>query len=154
VIDTAGILAALVAVAQGTDLFTAVQTWEGRVSPTSGILCAIWPQRLGPAAGFSGLAATSASLVFNIRLYTSTLTQPFDDIDPGMIAAVDTLMNAYSGDFDLGDDRRYIDLLGAYSQSGMACEAGYVPGLDGKLMRVMTISVPVIVPDAWVQAAT
>jgi hypothetical protein len=154
VIDTAGILAALVAHAEGTALFTAVQTWEGRVSPTSGILCAIWPQRLGPAVGVSGLASSSALLTFSIRLYTSTLTQPFDDIDPGMIAAVDTLMNALSGDFDLGDESRYIDLLGAYSPGGMVCEAGYVTSMDGKLMRVMTISVPVVVPDAWAQVAT
>ncbi len=67
-----------------------------------------------------------------------------------MVAAVDELLTQYSGDFTLGGQVRDVDLLGAHSP-GLMAEAGYI-NQDGKLMRIMTITLPIVVNDLWVQS--
>jgi hypothetical protein len=110
----------------------------------------MWLDRITPYALASGLSATSALLVFNVRLFTKMLQYPQDAIDPKMIKAVDTLMDKYSGDFTLGGQVRNVDLLG---ESGFMLEAqaGYI-NQDNTLFRVMTLTVPLIVNDAWTQS--
>lgn len=132
-------------------LFDRVNTHEPKTKPGRGLTCAMWVDRIEPARGRSGLAATDARVVMNVRVYTNMLQNPQDMIDPSVMAAVDKLFEAYSGDFQLGDETRWIDLLGATQGHPMFSQSGYI-NIDNVVMRVMTITVPVIVENAWTQA--
>jgi hypothetical protein len=63
------------------------------------------------------------------------------------------MMGAFSGDFDLGGvgGVRYIDLLGS-TGTVLGAVAGYIE-IDKKMFRVMTMTIPIIINDAFVQAA-
>lgn len=135
--------------AMSLGLFERVQTHEPKNAPGHGLTCAIWADRITAALGQSGLASTSAYIVFNIRIMASFLLEPQDAIDPNMVNAVDVLFGEYSGDFDLGSTARNIDLLGAQGIP-LQANAGYLTQ-DGKVFRVMTIMLPVIVNDVWDQ---
>ncbi len=131
-----------------------VNTVEPKAAPGNGLTCAIWLQTIGPAAGASGLAATTGRVEFSVRLYTSMLAEPEDTIDPNLTAAAISLMEDYSGDFGLtivtSFDVQSIDLLGAYG-TPLSANAGYL-NADNKLFRVITITLPLIVNDLWAQA--
>lgn len=151
--DVQGILNAVVTHASASGLFDAgVITHEPRSPVANGLLAAVWFAKIKPLPSASGLASTTAVLVFNLRIYTSLNQQPYDAIDPALVQAADQLIGAYSGDLELGGvgTVRNIDLLG---QSGVPLEGspGYVTQ-DGKLQRVINITIPVIVNDAWGQA--
>jgi hypothetical protein len=111
----------------------------------------VWIDRIEPARARAGLAVTSARVVFNVRIYTNMLQQPQDAIDPQVMIATDRLFELYSGDFDLGDEDRWIDLLGATQGHPLFGQSGYI-NIDNVVMRVFTLTVPVIVEDAWTQA--
>lgn len=145
-----GILNALVSDAETTGLFDKVNTHEPKSAPRSGLTLAIWLDRVEPYALGSGLTSTSAVLVFNARLFTKMTQYPQDAIDPDMLTAVDTLMAKYSGDFDLNNMIRNVDLLGETSFH-LSAQAGYV-NQDSTLYRVVTLTIPLIVNDAWTQA--
>lgn len=148
--NVTGILNALVSDAATTGLFERINTHEPKSAPRNGLTMAIWVDRIEPFAIGSGLNSTSAVLIFNARLFTKMLQYPQDAIDPDMITAVDTLMTKYSGDFTLGDLIRNVDLLG---ESGfqLGAQAGYI-NQDNTLYRVVTITIPLIVNDAWNQS--
>jgi hypothetical protein len=76
--------------------------------------------------------------------------EPQDAIDPGVAAAVDALMAAYSGDFEFGSNVRNVDLLGSAGVP-LAAEAGYL-NVSGTMYRVMTITLPLIINDLWSQS--
>lgn len=137
--------------AKATALFDRVNTHEPKNKPGRGLTCAAWVDRIEPARGRAGLAATSARVVLNVRVYTNMLQNPQDAIDPNIMRAVDVLFEAYSGDFQLGDENRWIDLLGATQGHPLFSQSGYI-NIDNMVYRVMTITVPVIVEDAWTQA--
>lgn len=148
--DIAGILDGVISHAQATGLFDGgVNGHEPKSSPGNGMTCAVWAQRIGPAPLGSGLSVTTGLLILNVRIYTPMLQQPYDAIDPTVISAVDALFTEYSADFTLGGAVRNVDLLGAYSP-GLVAEAGYV-NQDGKLMRIMTITLPMVINDLWPQ---
>jgi len=79
------------------------------------------------------------------------LTEPQAEIDPAVMAAVDALFTALSGDFSLGGRVRNIDLLGAHGV-GLSAQAGYQT-INQTAYRVMTIVIPLIINSAWVQEA-
>ena len=133
-----------------TGLFEAVNGHEPKKPPGNGLSCALWAQSVGFARNASGLSATTALLVMNQRIFTSMLSEPQDAIDPEMLNAVDVLFTAYNGDFDLGGEVRNIDLLGQFS-NGLSAQAGYI-NVSGNNYRVMTITLPMVVNDAWSQA--
>lgn len=145
-----GILDALVSDAQTTGLFDKVNTHEPKSAPRSGLTMAVWLDRIEPYPQGSGLNSTSALLVFNARLFTKMTQYPQDAIDPNMIVAIDTLMRTYTGDFTLGGQIRNVDLLGETGYHLMA-QAGYI-NQDNILYRVITLTIPLIVNDAWTQA--
>jgi hypothetical protein len=129
--------------------FDAVNQHEPKSAPGNGLSCSIWVNSLGPAS--SGLVATSARLECSIRLYSNMLQEPQDMIDPNLMAAVWDLMVAYSGDLDLGiTDIRSIDLLGAEGDP-LRAEGGYID-VDRKMYRVMTISIGIVINDAFTQS--
>jgi hypothetical protein len=119
--------------------------------PSAGITCAVWVEQIGPARGASGLDSTSVRLCFYVRLYTGMNQEPGDAIDPALMAALDALMAAYSGDFTLGGAVRDVDLLGQFGDP-LGARAGYLIE-SGNEYRVMTITLPVIVNDLWEQVA-
>lgn len=148
-IDAVSIMDKLQSHAMTLGVFERVNLHEPKNAPGSGLTCAIWADFIGPVPSSSGLAATNALLVFNIRVYSNMLAEPQDYIDPEVINTVSLLMTAYSGDFELGGSVAWIDLLG---QSGrvMQAQAGYI-NQDGKMFRVMTITLPVVMNDSWEQ---
>lgn len=142
----------VISYALATGRFDAVNGHEPKSAPGNGVTCAVWAQSIEPIRA-GGLASTSGRVTLEQRIYTNFISQPFDAIDPNVMAAVADLMTAYSGDFDLGGDAdvREIDLLGAYG-TALSAQAGYVE-IDRKMYRVMTLTVPVIVNDMFDQVA-
>jgi len=132
-------------------VFDRVNQHEPKNKPGRGLTAAVWIDRIEPARGRSGLTTTTARVVFNVRVYTNMLQNPQDAIDPNVMNAVDLLIDAYTGDFQLGTDGRWIDLLGATQGHELMAQSGYI-NIDNMVYRVMTLSVPVIVEDAWTQA--
>ena len=137
--------------AMSLGVFDRVNQHEPKNKPGRGLTCAVWIDRIEPARGRSGLTATDARVVFNVRVYTNMLQTPQDAIDPQVMIATDLLFEAYSGDFQLGDDSRFIDLEGMTQGHPLFGQSGYI-NIDNMVYRVMTITVPVIVQNAWTQA--
>jgi hypothetical protein len=142
----------VVSYALATGRFDAVNQHEPKSAPGTGLSCSVWMQNISPVRT-SGLAATSGVVVLQARIYTSFMKQPFDMIDPEVMAAVADLMGALSGDFDFGGDVdvRNVDLLGS-TGTPLSAQAGYVE-IDRRMFRVMTITVPIIINDMFVQEA-
>lgn len=149
-INISGILDGITSHALATGLFDQVAGHEPKNPPGNGLTYAAWVQAIRPVPAASGLAISSGRLEFNARLYSRYVQQPEDAIDPNLVAATDTLMTAYSGDFELGGNVRNIDLLG---QTGtpLSAQAGYLTQ-GNATFRVITIVLPVIVNDLWSQA--
>jgi hypothetical protein len=150
-LDIRTILSAVESHAMASGYFALVNGHEPKSPPTSGITCAVWVEQIGPARGGSGLTSTSTRLALFVRLYSSLIQQPVDAIDPDLMTALDALMAAYSGDFELGGLVRQVDLLGAYGEP-LSARAGYLAE-GGAEYRVMTIALPLIVNDLWNQEA-
>lgn len=154
-LDIDAILDSVVSHAMTLGFFERVNQHEPKNAPGNGLTCAVWVQRIDPIAKASGLQKTSARVVLQMRLYTNMLTEPQDMIDPNMVKAVNALITCYSAIYTLGleaqvlSDVRNIDLLGQTGVS-LSAEAGYIEQDDGSY-RVMTITIPVVVNDAWDQ---
>lgn len=118
--------------------------------PGNGLRAAVWADSITPLKS-SGLSAVSGRVTLNFRIYSSMMQSPEDDIDPNVLTAVSTLLNAYTGDFDLGGTVRSIDLLGMEGVP-MGAQAGYIT-IEAKLYRVMTITVPVLINDMFEMSA-
>lgn len=151
-LNSQDIIDRLASVPMASGLFDRVNTHEPKNKPGRGLTAALWVDRIEPARGRSGLAVTSARVVFNVRIYTNMLQNPQDAIDPNVVAAADILFEAYSADFDLGGTDRWIDLLGATQGHELFCQSGYI-NIDNMTYRVLTLTVPVIVENAWSQSA-
>lgn len=142
------ILDAIASYAMQGGYFERVNQHEPKNAPGNGLSCAIWVQSVEPTRS-SGLAATSVRMVFNIRLYSSMLQEPQDAIDPNILAALDDLIETFNDELTLGGAVRTVDVFGMAGIS-LGAQAGYI-NQDGKLYRVMTITLPVIVNDVWSQ---
>jgi hypothetical protein len=148
-IDAQTLTDALASTALRLGRFDRVNTHEPKGAIGNGVTAALWLQRVRPYARQSGLAATSAVVTFTIRMFSPMLAEPQDAIDPAMLSSLDALMNAFTGDFTLGGAVAAVDLLGQ-SGEALGAQAGYIDQ-SGKLMRVMDITVPLIINDAWEQ---
>lgn len=146
--DFASILQTVQDHALASGYFETVDFHEPKNAPGNGLNCACWIDYIGPAA--SGLKSTSGLLVINVRVYSSMLQQPYDSIDPDLLDAVQNLIGAYTGDFEWGGKVRNLDVLGSSGRK-LQAQAGYIP-IDNKMMRAMTITVPLLVNDIWDQA--
>lgn len=147
-LNITGILDAVVSHAMASGHFEKVNGHEPDNAPSHGLTAAVWTDSI-QAIRSSGLASTTAVLVFNVRVYTSVQSEPADAIDPNLITAVDDLCAAYVDSFTFGGLVRSIDVLGQHSQ-GLLVRAGYIQQ-SGAIYRVMTITLPVIVNDLWRQ---
>jgi len=148
--DTKPIVEAARSHAMTLGIFSTTPTHEPKSAPGPGLTLAIWAQDIRPIPARSGLASTSALLTLNERIYSSMMAEPQDEIDPEIIAAVDTLFASYSADFDLGGVVAEVDLLGQYGEP-MNARAGYLEQ-DRRVFRVMTIALPLVINDAWPQS--
>ena len=137
--------------ALASGLFARVNTHEPKSAPTGGPHMAVYVSEVRPYALASGLAATSALIVLMGRIYLPMISEPQDMIDPTITAAVDTIMEDLSGDFSLGDNAMAVDLLGM-SGENLGARAGYIT-IDQTVFRSMDITIPVIIADAFTQAA-
>ncbi|MFD5509109.1 hypothetical protein ACFWIB_15210 [Streptomyces sp. NPDC127051] len=147
-LNATGILDAAVSHAMASGHFEHVNGHEPQNAPSLGLTAAVWVDSVQPVRA-SGLDSTTVRLTLNVRLYTSTQSDPPDAIDPALMTAVDDLCAAYVGDFTLGGLVRNVDILGAHGQP-LLVRAGYVQQ-SGAIYRVMTITLPVIVNDLWEQ---
>lgn len=148
--DATGILAAVISHAAASGLFDRVAGHEPKNAPGNGLSAAIWVQSIAPLPAASGLSYTTGYLVLRERLYNPMLQEPQDSIDPNLLAATDTMIGLYSGDFTLGGLVRNVDLLGAHGIP-LRADAGYLEQA-GKLFRVFDITLPLVCNDLWTQA--
>jgi len=156
-VDMQAITDALVSHAQLTGRFDKVNTSEPKTPPGNGMTCSIWAQALRPLPEESGLNTTTGYLIMQARVFDNMLRQTVDEadqIDPNMLTAVNELMASYSGEFTLAGLVEAIDLLGIGGER-LAMESGYVQigGPGSGMYRIMTITIPMIVPDLWTQVA-
>lgn len=143
------ILDVIVSHAQATGYFQTINEHESKQSQTNGLSAAVWIEKITPIRS-SGLNSTSARLELEMRIYSSTYMDPYDDIDSNLALAVDALFTAYLGDFELGGTSRHIDIFGAHGQ-GLEVRVGYI-NADGKEFRVFQIRLPIIINDLWAQS--
>jgi hypothetical protein len=152
-IGTADIYSRLLSHAKRSGLFDRVLGHEPKSKPARGLTYAVWLDRIEPARGQHGLKATSARVVMKGRIYTAMLQEPQDAIDPQVMIATDKMFESYSSNFSLGGElgeNRFIDLLGITQGHTLDAESGYI-NIDNMVFRVMTITIPVVVYDAWPQ---
>ena len=149
-IDINGILDVIVTHAQSTGHFQVVTEHESKQSGTNSLTAGVWVERIDPIKS-SGLNSASVRLELEMRVYGSTMTEPYDDIDSRITQAVDDLFTAYIGDFELGGEARHIDIFGAYGQ-GLGVRVGFLNS-DGREYRVFQIRIPIILNDVWTEVA-
>ena len=150
-IDSEDIFTRIASKALATGIFDRVNKHEPKTKPGRGLTAAVWVDRIEPARGRHGLNSSTARVVVTLRIYTTLLQQPQDAIDPRVMKAADKMFELLSADFDLGDEDRWIDLLGITQGHPLFGQSGYI-NIDNVTMRVFTITVPVIVENAWNQA--
>lgn len=142
----------IVSYALASGRFDNVNQHEPKNAPGHGLQCSVWMDKIVPVRT-SGLNATSGLVNMYARIYTNFRQQPFDMIDPNVMAATADFMGALSADFDFGGaaDVRNIDLLGM-TGTPLSAQAGYVE-IDRQMFRVMTITIPVIINDMFTYGA-
>jgi len=140
---------ALVSHAAASGHFARVNEHEPKNAPGGGITAALWAQEITPYR--SGLAATTVRVEWRLRLYTNMLMDPPDRIDPALLKATTAMMARYSAGFTLGGLVRMVDLLGA-SGRPLSARAAYL-SIDKAMYRVMDITLPVVLDDAFTQEA-
>jgi hypothetical protein len=140
----------VVSYALASGLFDAVNGHEPKSAPGNGVTCGVWASDIAPVQS-SGLASVSVRLALTMRFYTPMITYNSDEIDPRMVDAVDTMMTAFIGDFNLGGSSRNIDIFG-HDGEQLKATPGYI-NQDNKLYRTFDILIPIIINDAWTEVA-
>lgn len=151
-----GIVDAAVSHAMRLGVFDRVNGAEPKAAPGNGITCSIWFDQIVPVRS-SGLAETSLAFVLMTRLYMPPVVEPSDELDPDLVYAATQLMGAYTGGFTFDGRLRSVDLFGGESGTALAAKAGWVrfdrSDTGSTVYRVMTITVPCVINDAWTQTA-
>lgn len=134
--------------------FEGVLFHEPKAAPSPGS-AALWLDRIRPITS-SGLAAVSAVMVLNCRLYASFNADPADSIDVTTAQRAAALIGAFAGEFTLPDPAgdalvRNVDIFGTYGFA-LDATAGYV-NQDGQLYRVMTVVIPLVINDLWAEVS-
>jgi hypothetical protein len=137
--------------AQSLGLFTQVLDHEPVSAPGSGLIYALWVTDAAPIPDRSGLTSVSVRLELNGRVFMPADTEPQGGVDIAVTDAVNGLMNAYAGDFELGGTVAEVDLLGAYG-TPLRARFGYTR-LDSTTYRVATLTIPLVLNDVWNEVA-
>lgn len=143
---------AVISNVQTTGYFDKVNAHEPKRRPVlTGLTAGIWVVSIDPLPTASGLDATSARVVFNLRLYQNMLMEPQDLIDPRLTKAASSIMRSYHDNFDFGLDPlvRNVDLLGHFGVA-LALVTGYLEQ-DNVMNRIVDITLPLIINDVWPQ---
>lgn len=148
-VDVQSLVDGLISRAANLGVFDQVNAHEPMNPPGNGITCSVWVQGFSPVA-ISGLSSTSIRVLFNVRAYTKGLQQPYDYIDPSVTQAMCVFVQGLTNGFSLGGTVYDIDLLGEFGVP-LAGQAGYVT-IASTIYRVITVSVPVIVDEAFDQS--
>jgi hypothetical protein len=136
--------------AQGLGMFEQVLDHEPVSAPGSGLTYALWVTDIAPIPARSGLSAVTVRLELTGRVFMPADTEPQGDVDVALTDAVNGLMNAYAGDFELGGSVAEVDLLGAYGAL-LRARFGYTR-LDSTTYRVATLTIPLVIDDVWTEA--
>lgn len=147
--DVVAILDGITSHAARLGPFERVITHEPKAAVAGGLTGAVWVNQIDLVPQFSGLAQSAVRVQFVLRLYDNMIREPQDSIDPDMTKVVNDLFVSYHQDFTLGGLVTEIDLLGSYGEP-LYARAGYIKQ-DNKLMRAMSIYLPVIVAAAFTQ---
>jgi hypothetical protein len=144
---------AICSVAQRVGHFDTCEAYEPREAPNTAMHAACWLLSVRPARAASDLYRVATIVTFLVRLYVPAgdgTSQPYDNIDREMFAAVDRLLAAFCAKFTLGGRVRNVDIFGAHSP-GLSSEFGYAAfsGNNGKKFRIATITLPLIVNDMY-----
>jgi hypothetical protein len=123
-------------------IFRRVNMHEPENAPGEGLSCSIILGPIAASGALSGLGSVSGTITFLVMVWNSMMQKPLDGVDPAILTAVSTLLNAYSGSFTLGGTVRDIDLL------NLRAEPVYVEQ-EGKQFRVEQISLPIVINDLW-----
>ncbi len=148
-LDIGTILDKLVSHAMATGMFETVNEFKVDEPAGQGITCGIWSDDIRPIRS-SGLASTSCRITFKVRLFSNTEAAPESYLERAMVDAASVLLTAYSGDFELGGNVRAVDLLGMEGVP-LSADAHYM-NLSGVIYRVMDLTIPILINDAWDQA--
>lgn len=141
---------AVVSDVQASGYFDTINQHEPFRKPGYGLTAAVWVQDLWAMPALSGLASTTAAIIFNVRIYQSALMKPQSAIDPKMTKAMSHLMRRYHEEFDFAGAIRNVDLLGGATGQPLRAQAGYEE-IDTKIYRIMTLTLPILVNDVWPQ---
>jgi hypothetical protein len=147
--DVVAILDAITSHAAALGPFESVVTHEPKTAVPGGLTGAVWVNQIDLVPEFSGLAESAVRVQFVLRLYDNMIREPQDSIDPDMTRVVNDLFVAYHADYTLGGLVTEIDLLGSYGDP-LYMRSGYIRQ-DNKLLRAMSIYLPVIVAAAFTQ---
>lgn len=140
----------LVSHAMACPYFDRVNEHEPKDPPGHGLTCAVWLDELAPAPTRSGLSSTTALMTWNARMYSPFVGRAPDEIDRELVKANSDLFIRYAGDLSLGGNVCSIDLRGMTGVS-LRSRAGYMTH-NQTPYRIFTITIPVIVNDAWDEA--
>lgn len=140
---------AVVSDIQASGYFDRVNKYEPKRKPGRGLTAAIWVQRIDPLPEASGLSATAARIIFQLRGYSSMLKEPQDAIDINLVKAMSNIMRRFHGDFDFEGTIRNVDLLGHFGVA-LAVQSGYLEQ-DKVWFRTMDMFIPCIMNDVWPQ---
>ena len=151
-LDTQAYMDALISHAGTTGHFASVNSVDiGSTPLNDDMIAVLWPRRIRALPQASGLNQTSISIEFTMRLIVTMNTDPLGQIDSRMIAAADSLMNAYSGDFTLGGLIAYVDLLGQHG-APMESQSGFLRINEDTQYRIVDITIPCVINDVWTQS--
>lgn len=138
---------------QSSGLFEVTAGHEFKSAPRGILSACVYAPGPGPAIesipARSGLASTAKRLMLVVRVHMNMLYEPQDEIEPTCLGAVESLFDAFSGDFELGSEVAYVDVLGMHG-TRMSASAGYIT-IDNTMFRVFTISVPIVLTSEATQ---
>lgn len=134
-----------------TGYFEHVNGHEAKNAPGNGLTADVIITNLKPIPERSGLAATSALVSLEARMYINALHEPQDDIDPNLLLAADAVFATISANYTLNGTVAEVDLLGEYG-TGMNGKTGYVER-NQALYRTFTFTFDCVINDVWTQGA-
>jgi hypothetical protein len=143
----------LVSEAQRLGIFEKVNQHESKSQAGNGITMEIvYGTGPTPLPSKSSLSKTSARVIYFARIMIAIQSMPEDSIDAALTNALDLYFDSLHGELGLGDPDpgSFIDILGQTGGVLLDAQGGYLT-LDQTLYRVATITIPVVMFDAWVQ---
>lgn len=132
-----------------TGLFSSVNLHEPKNAPGKDLVCAVFLDEIRPVPQESGQNVTTGCVVFKARVFKPMLSKPEGMIDQVVGHAAGKIIEVLSGDIDLQDNIKYVDLLGA-TGTALSCKGGYLT-IDTTMFRIMDVTIPLIINDIWNQ---